>query len=279
MAAHPSTVDLFFCDTETGGTDPDRHEVLEVAGIRTDPTGRKVLAEYTTRIVVDPALVDPEAAAINGYDQQLWAETAVARGDAVRKLVLLAQSAIFTAHKVEFDWSFVSQMFNAEEVGWPGRYYRIDTVGMAMPLLMQGLVPDLKLATLCGYFGITQSEAHRADSDVEDCRQIYVAMMDCLGPALAAGRPASAKPQARTAASAPEDFGPCEMAGCRGVLVRKTVTPSRGRSAGIPTDIISCSDQRFGEHGTCNRTTDWNPNLAAYADRKARAAAAGAGAR
>lgn len=168
---------LFFFDAETGGLDCRRHDMIEVACIVTDPSGRDVLAEYSAKVRPERP-VDEEAARINGYSAEKWACEAIQPGNAMDRMLDMARDSVFVAHNAPFDWGFFEPAMHARGRKWRGSYHKIDTCALAMPLLKTGLVADLKLATLVSFFGGRQESAHSALSDVRDCRMIYLAMME-----------------------------------------------------------------------------------------------------
>ena len=167
---------LFF-DSETGGLYPTQHDFVEVAAILTDPSGERVVEEYSARVFPIRA-VDAKAAEINGYSREKWATTAVPLAEAMRKIVDMSRNALFVAHNAAFDWGFLEAALRPLAMRWNGDYHKADTVAMAIPLLQHGLVPNIKLQTLVEYFGIDPGEPHRALSDARACRQVYLRLMD-----------------------------------------------------------------------------------------------------
>lgn len=168
---------LFFFDSETGGLDPGKHDMIEVACIVTDPAGTDVLAEYSAKVFpVRP--VDPDAARINGYTAEKWASEAIQPKVAMDHMLDMAKDCVFVAHNAPFDWGFFQPAMRARDRHWRGSYHKIDTCALAVPLLKAGRVQDVKLATLVKFFGGHQEAAHSALSDVRDCRMIYLKMME-----------------------------------------------------------------------------------------------------
>jgi DNA polymerase III epsilon subunit-like protein len=53
----------------------------------------------------------------------------------------------------------------------------IDPMHMAWPLLVAGVVPDIKLGTLVKYFGIEPKDLHTALGDTIALAQVYERMM------------------------------------------------------------------------------------------------------
>lgn len=176
---------LFFFDCETGGLNHATVDMTEVACVVTDPTGGIVLTEYSAR-VFPKRPVEPDAARINGYSQEKWASEAVDLDVAMVKLLERAKDSLFCSHNTPFDWGFLSDAMAERGARWRGDYHKIDTVALATPLLKAGKVPNLKLATLCNYFGVDQGEPHRALSDARACHGIYLKLMDVYKPLFAA---------------------------------------------------------------------------------------------
>ena len=174
---------LFFFDSETGGFDAAVCDMVEVACIVTDPTGRNVLEEYSAKVFPKKP-VDPGAAAVNGYTREKWATEAIELDAAMIKLLTMGKDAVFCAHNVPFDWSFFTAAMNQRKQRWNGDYHKIDTVALSVPLLKHGKIPNLKLVTLTEYFGIDH-EAHRAMGDARACQQVYVKLMDIYDRAFA----------------------------------------------------------------------------------------------
>lgn len=186
---------LFFFDCETGGLDPNRCDMLEVAAVVTDPSGQTVIEEYSAKVL--PKLpVDPKAAEVNGYTVEKWAEEAIELDLAMYKMIAMAKNSIFVAHNAPFDWGFFQMAMAKRYQKWPGDYHRVDTVALAWPLLVGGLVNNVKLEALVKFFGITHENAHTALADVRACRDVYLRLMSIYGPAMAAMQQTPIPPRA-----------------------------------------------------------------------------------
>lgn len=170
---------LLFFDCETGGLDPSTSDIIEVGAILTDPTGRTVHKEYSAKVLPNKR-VAPEAAAVNGYDAKVWLEQAVNIDVAMHNILEMARNAIIVAHNTPFDWSFLMAALGVRR--WTGRYYKVDTMALAMPLLLADRVPNLKLDSVAQYFGIVNEKAHSALGDVRVCREIYLKLMGLYTP-------------------------------------------------------------------------------------------------
>jgi len=198
MHSRPATFreyDLFFFDCETGGLSPFVADMVEVACIRTDPSGSKVLEEYVAKVIPKKP-VHPKAAEVNGYSAEKWAaEGAVELDLPMQKMAQMSRNAIFTAHNAPFDWGFYEYAMQQRLMRWASDYHKYCTVALSMPLLRNGLVPNLKLGTLAQYFGVDPGNAHEALSDVRTCRGVYVKLMEiydgAIVPMLPKAEPAS----------------------------------------------------------------------------------------
>lgn len=167
---------LCFFDSETGGLNPVDHDMVELAAIVTDCTGKEILAKYAQKVIPKKP-VHPKAAAVNGYDPKVWAKEAIPIEKAMERISYLSRQAVFVAHNAPFDWDFLTDALKANGFKWCGSYHRIDTVALATPLLHHGLVENLKLATLTRELGIKHEDTHTAYGDVKALRGLYVMLM------------------------------------------------------------------------------------------------------
>lgn len=168
---------LCFLDLETTGLHPEKHEILEIGCVVTDPTAAEVLAEFSSK-VMPLGEVDPQVAAINGFDREAWQREAVPVVDALRQLEELAAPAILVAHNMPFDGGFVDAAVRRFGIGWRGSHRRVCTQTLAWPLVAFGRVKSAGLDALLGYFGLPpRTGAHSALADARYCREIYRALM------------------------------------------------------------------------------------------------------
>lgn len=186
---HPGECDLCVFDSETGSVDPKTGALLEIAAIRTRAGGEEVVKRLSLRVLPEPGdIIQPEAAAINGYTYGLWQATAVPLREAMKQLCIIGTDTILVGHNLAtFDWYFLLRAFKRLHIArWPGPRWRVDTMQMAWPLLATGAVPDLKLGTLTQHFGWEQAAAHTAASDAEDARRLYIELSRIWGRGLGA---------------------------------------------------------------------------------------------
>lgn len=183
--ARPALKDhnLLFLDFETGGLSSTKHDFVEVACIRTDPSGKTVLGEYVAKTFPEKP-VDPEAAAINGYNTEKWASEAIPAHDALVNVLTLAKDTMLVCHNTPFDKAFLEAALANRLMRWPGSYHSLDTVSLAMPLLRAGLVVNVKLVTMAAYFKLPYENAHSALADARACRGVFLRLMEIYGPGI-----------------------------------------------------------------------------------------------
>ena len=147
-------------DCETTGTDPRRDEIVSLALVRLDPSGREI-ARVVRR--VRPSLPIPtEATAVHGISDADVAD-APRFAQVAHQLLGLLEGAIFVAHNAEFDLAMLRNAFARAGVS-----YR--PIGVACTLegfrLLDPLAPAHGLEALCARHGIPLDEAHDALGDV-----------------------------------------------------------------------------------------------------------------
>lgn len=172
---------LAFIDTETTGTDPEKHEIIELAVI---------IARQVTREGKGPTLeiieecewkikplhierAEEDALRINGYNEVDWM-FAVDRKKAMEEFSKKTQSATFVSHNLVFDYGFVSKAF--EETGVENRmhYAKIDTISLAFGRLYDAPQAErFSLRALCELLKVENTKAHTALADTRALVQVY----------------------------------------------------------------------------------------------------------
>lgn len=167
---------IVFLDLETGGLKPDEHPIIEVAFLTTDAKAQHDLASYQSLVAPHPgSRVDPQAAAVNGYNEREWQNAPSLRSVLLEMIDLLPPLFTFAGHNPSFDRRFLEVAFARENFPQPG-WHRdmIDTAGIARRTLKRtGRVHDVKLATLCSYYDLPLEGSHRALVDISNTREIY----------------------------------------------------------------------------------------------------------
>ena len=177
---------LAFIDTETTGTNPDRHEIIEIAVIiaRQVPQEGKgpkleIIEECEWKIKplhIDRA--DEQALRVNGYNEVDWM-FAVDRKKAMEEFAKKTQSCTFVSHNLVFDYAFVTNAF--EETGVDSRmhYAKIDTISLAFARLYDAPLADkFSLRSLCELLKVDNTKAHTALADTKALVEVYRKLMN-----------------------------------------------------------------------------------------------------
>lgn len=175
---------LVFIDTETGGLDPSRHSLLQIALMRYDEHKDEILDTFSCHITNPTICADLVALSINGIDPFKYYADSLVPGIARRKIIeFLAASetpARLAGHNVAFDYAFLTKLFNGSEFSLKTYvdYHLIDTITMIGVLKMLGQLPaefpySLKEITILGYDELDDAQPPKKEhfhDAVEDCR-------------------------------------------------------------------------------------------------------------
>jgi len=117
-----------FMDCEFGGLDLEIHDITEIAVIVTDyRLAETVAREWKVR--ARPERVSAEAAAMSGYDPEVWEREAVSLRQALTELAgLLPQgkTVVPSGQNVRMDVQFLERGFESCGIPWPFDYHVID---------------------------------------------------------------------------------------------------------------------------------------------------------
>jgi DNA polymerase III epsilon subunit-like protein len=180
---------LVVFDLETGGLDPLRHPVVQVAMIALDGSWREV-DHLEVKVQFDVSKVDPEALARNSYDPEVWARLAVSEGSALQSIsgflkrhATLQKRGKNPPHRpytiarlcghnaARFDGEFLAAWFKRADLFCPAACYEVlDTLQLLrwfrLGVTDQDGPETLELGVVCKRLGIPLDNAHDALSDV-----------------------------------------------------------------------------------------------------------------
>jgi len=159
-----------FMDCEFGGLDPDQHDITEIGAIVTDyRLVETAQAEWKLRARAER--ITPEAAALQGYDAEVWAREAVPVRQALSELAELApkgRKVVPAGQNVRMDVQFVEKAYRACGIPYPFDYHVIDlaTLFYAWSLVAGEPVSALSLRQAATTAGLVDgSVPHRALAD------------------------------------------------------------------------------------------------------------------
>ncbi|MFC4948163.1 TerD family protein [Pseudonocardia sp. GCM10023141] len=147
-------------DVETSGFHPGSSRVLSVAAMALDPAGRPVGPRFSSLV---NAGCDPGPVHVHGITAARLA-TAPTFGEIAPRLLEVLDGRILVAHNAAFDHGFLTAEADRIGLELPVRQ-RLCTLALSRRLGID--VPNHKLATLAGYWGVPQLHAHDAADDME----------------------------------------------------------------------------------------------------------------
>lgn len=168
---------LAFIDIETTGFDIERQEIVEIGGVivkQENGIAGDIIEEF--EIKVKPQRIneaDPEALAINGYNEAAWMFAL----DLPQAMVMFAEKTkdcVMVAHNIAFDYSFLAKAFAITGVENKMFYAKMDTISYAYAKLGNNTdITRFSLAALCEHYGITNQRAHTALADARATYEMY----------------------------------------------------------------------------------------------------------
>lgn len=180
-----------FLDCEFGGLDVDLHDLTEVGVILTDARLNE-LAEGHWRVRARPERISPEAAAIFGYDAELWAQAPGVRQVLGEIVAMLPRDrkVVPAGQNVRMDVLFLERAFRSCAMPYPFDYHVLDlaTLYYSWSLVSGEPARSISLrqaATTAGLLG-EGGVAHRAIEDARltlECFRHYIARLAPREPA------------------------------------------------------------------------------------------------
>lgn len=180
-----------YFDFETGGVEP-HHPSIQLAAVAWD--GSVEIGTFEQKIAFDEMEADPTALALNHYDRQAWVDAKPAGVAAARfaawlrpyctikktskagKAYAVARLAGYNA--ASFDAPRLRELFGTQFL--PGEYPVRDVLQRAVFYFDEHPnvtpPPNLKLVTVCEFFGIKTAGAHDALTDSRMCAELHHAL-------------------------------------------------------------------------------------------------------
>lgn len=177
---------LIFFDLETGGLDPKRHPIIQLAAIAVDEH-LDVLEAFEAKIKFDERRANAHSLRKNHYHPGVWAQKSREAKDVAKGFseflgrhasvpALSAQGKLYhvaqlVAHNAAFDGPFLTAWFDKLQIYLPARRLILCTMQLAMWQFVSekaSAPSNYQLATLCDHFGVPfhAASAHDALGDV-----------------------------------------------------------------------------------------------------------------
>jgi len=152
-------------DIETTGGDPKKDRITEIAAYRYD--GEMVVDSFES--LINPEIpIPPFITRITGIDNEM-VRNAPKFYEIAKKLVEITQDAVFVAHNVRFDYSFIQKEFR--NLGYTYTRRKLCTVQLSRKLVRG--VTSHGLGKLCEHFGIENERRHRAAGDARATLELF----------------------------------------------------------------------------------------------------------
>lgn len=193
---------LIFIDLETGGSDPKRHPIIQLAAIAVDKRLEAVEA-FEAKVRFNPKCANAYSLRKNSYHPGIWATEArepkaVAKEFAQflrRHATVPALSskgerydvAQLVAHNAAFDGPFLIEWYERLGIYLPAKRQLLCTLQLALwRFATSGERPpaNYQLATLCAHFGVPfhAAKAHEALGDAAATVQLYRTLAPAIVP-------------------------------------------------------------------------------------------------
>ncbi len=201
-----------FMDCEFGGLDLEKHDITEIGVIFTDYQLVEQ-SERQWRVKARPDRISDEAAAIFGYDAELWAKAPPVRQvlEELTEMVPKDRVVVPAGQNVRMDVAFLERAFRNCELPYPFDYHVIDlaTLFYSWSLVAGKPAGALSLRQAASTAGLLQEGgvAHRALADARltlETFRHYVARLSVKDPSEAAAQDPAAE-EATKSPSARED--------------------------------------------------------------------------
>ena len=170
---------LIFLDLEMTGSDPHRHEIIEVAWIVVNGNNFKILSSFVSK--VKPLHLDTndnEGLVIADFSEKKW-ENAIELEKVLEKLANVAPNAMLVGWAIFHDWEFLERAFEKYNIT-PKFNYRmlpVDTIAYAK-LYKDKRLKGLGLRTgVLNYFGMKFPKQHGALVDAKLSLLVFKRLM------------------------------------------------------------------------------------------------------
>ncbi len=157
-------------DIETTGGSATYHKITEICVLLHD--GEKVIKEFHS-LINPERIIPPSITMLTGITNEM-VEDAPKFYEVAKEIFQLTENAIFIAHNVNFDFSFLKKEF--EELGGDFKRKKLCTVRLSRKLL-----PGLRsysLGNLCESVGIVIQDRHRANGDAKATAELFSMLLD-----------------------------------------------------------------------------------------------------
>lgn len=183
---------IIFFDLETGGLDPSKHPIIQIAAAVVNVDSGAILNTYERKVSFDEAACEPAALQVNSYDPLTWPNLSVPIKQVVAEFADMCRrnawltkiskkgnpyrvSVVGGYNVATFDMPFIIKAFDGEF--FPADFIPVDVILMAQNYFLFGAGKDkkrpksMKLTDVCIELGLRTEEqckdlAHDAMFDI-----------------------------------------------------------------------------------------------------------------
>ncbi len=173
---HVDDIPFIIVDVETTGTNPHDNRVIEIACVLMQ--GGEVVEEYSS--LVNPGQHIPVFISQMTGISNAMVFTAPAPEEVFTRVgqFLALPNAVFVAHNVVFDWSFVTHSLMRSGITFPAEMPRLCTYKLSRRLLTRH--NKFNLDALSAHFNIQVRNRHRAGGDAEATAELLQCLLEIL---------------------------------------------------------------------------------------------------
>lgn len=186
-----------YLDCETAGLDPKKNPIIQISGII--EIDDQIVKEFDFKLRPLPTdTIDPKALEVNHITaEQLTDPERLEPIEAYKKLKSIFLTYIDRYNKedklylmgqnVGFDYGFIQELWKRQGDDYLGsfiHYHKIDLIALTATLRLSGKLtkeklPNMKLETLCRYFGLGEQK-HDSLDDIRKTRDIFLRMVHSI---------------------------------------------------------------------------------------------------
>lgn len=168
---------IAFTDLETGGLDPQQHDIIEFGVVIFNLHDFSVHETWSTKVKPTRPL-DPEAVAVNGYTEEEWVD-APTLAEAFQQYTDKTAGCSLMAHNLHFDLGFLEEAsrLTSRELTF-GHRNRFDLLSIAWALLPRYTLRSYSLKNICVHLGIPpEDDVHRALAGASAGYKVFCTLM------------------------------------------------------------------------------------------------------
>lgn len=161
-------------DVETTGLDPTIQEIVEIGLVLVSQQTLEIIDTLDVKVQPEhPETATEFALKLNGYNATDW-QNALTLQAAMSLYSEKTKDAIFCAHNVTFDWSFILEAFKKTGVKNLMDYHRVDLFTMAWMKLRNSGLEKFNMNEVAKHLGIPEEPMpHRAINGTMTAYEIY----------------------------------------------------------------------------------------------------------